>query len=166
MQAIEKLLSGERRWNPKKEPDLFKLLTSVADSIISHLAQAWENRRVRSESALSAHAGADGEEANQIASYADPIDCPSALAVQHEQEKESNAFLSQLRDFLRKEPELQKAVDCILDGTVKRADIAAGLGLSVKETTNLRKKLQVRLKHFLAERNKKPPFSKGEHSDA
>ena len=166
MQAIGKIFSGERRWDPQQEPDLLKVLTSIADSLLSHLAESWENKRLRSESALSAHGGPDGEEAHQITSYADPIGTPSAVAMQHEREKESQEFLSQLREFLGNEPDLQKAVDCIWDGTAKPADVAAHIGLPAQQMTNLRKKLQVRLKHFLAQRNQKRPFSKGVSADA
>jgi len=57
-------------------------------------------------------------------------------------------------------------VDCIWDSTAKPADIAAHIGLPAQQMTNLRKKLQVRLKNFLARRNQKRPFSKGVPTDA
>jgi len=165
MQAIEKIFSGERRWDSQKEPNLFKVLTSIADSIVSHLAHGWENNRVRSGSALSANTGDDGDGAHQTANYPDPIDSPSAAAIQQEREKESREFLSQLHEFLGDERDLQKAVDCIWDGTAKRADIAAHIGISAKAMTNVRKKLQVRLKQFLTRRNQTRPFLKGEPAD-
>lgn len=36
--AIERLLSGQRAWNPEKEVDLFRHLTGIVSSLVSHEA--------------------------------------------------------------------------------------------------------------------------------
>ncbi len=44
--AIEKLLSGEREWDPHKEPDIKKHLCGVIDSLLNHLAESLDNTLV------------------------------------------------------------------------------------------------------------------------
>jgi len=41
--AIEKVLSGDREWNPQKEPDITKYLCGVIDSLLNHLAESQDN---------------------------------------------------------------------------------------------------------------------------
>lgn len=45
--AIEKVLSGDRVWDQEKEADLFRFLTSVVSSLISHEMERY--RRYRAE---------------------------------------------------------------------------------------------------------------------
>src|SRR6266702_1552425 len=47
--AIEKVLSGERKWNPTEQPDLFSYLMGIIDSDLSHLAKGLENRTIVGE---------------------------------------------------------------------------------------------------------------------
>ena len=46
-ESVEKVLSGERRWNPRKQPDLLAHLKSVVDSVVNHLAECKEHALVK-----------------------------------------------------------------------------------------------------------------------
>src|SRR5262245_60748681 len=41
--ALEKVLAGERRWNPEKQPDFMRFMRDVIDSLINHLARSKDN---------------------------------------------------------------------------------------------------------------------------
>jgi len=41
--AVEKVLTGERRWNPAQQPDFMKFMRDVIDSLIYHLAISRDN---------------------------------------------------------------------------------------------------------------------------
>src|SRR5262245_15828179 len=41
--ALEKTLSGERRWDPQSHPNLIEFLMDVIDSLLYHLATGKEN---------------------------------------------------------------------------------------------------------------------------
>lgn len=45
--AIEKVFSGDRQWNPDKNPDLLDYLESVVDSLVSHLVESQNNKRLQ-----------------------------------------------------------------------------------------------------------------------
>src|SRR2546428_1440584 len=41
--ALERVLTGERRWNPAQQPDFMKFMRDVIDSLINHLARSKDN---------------------------------------------------------------------------------------------------------------------------
>src|SRR5215475_6545333 len=41
--AVEKVLTGERKWNPAQQPDFMKFMRDVIDSLIYHLARSKDN---------------------------------------------------------------------------------------------------------------------------
>jgi len=41
--ALERVLAGERRWNPAQQPDFMKFMRDVIDSLINHLARSRDN---------------------------------------------------------------------------------------------------------------------------
>jgi hypothetical protein len=77
--------------------------------------------------------------------------------------KETEAINSQLLDILidelADEPDLQKIIECNIDGVSKREEIATRLGKSVSEITNMRKRLKRRLLAFSVKFADKNPFA-------
>src|SRR5215468_2663660 len=41
--ALERVLTGERRWNPAQQPDFMKFMRDVIDSLMNHLARSKDN---------------------------------------------------------------------------------------------------------------------------
>lgn len=146
-QAIEKVLTGQRQWDPTTSPDLFLFLKGVVDSSLSHLARSWENRYVRKETtSVAATDNAEDEHGTGI------IDCvpatasnPEEMLLQQEDEARCEELFLIIFDSLEDEPLLQKILECLLDDVEKPADIAEKLSVPVKEIYNARKKLQRRL---------------------
>lgn len=148
--AIEKVLKGERNWNPDTHPNLLYYLKGVIDSDLNHLAESEENRVLRSESVLSdaVDCNEDAPKTGYFDKLATSMPHPEEVFIQKELEKKSDEFLWGLYDFLNDTPVLQKIVECIIDGIDKPSDIAGTLGMPVKDIYNLKKKLQRRLEEY------------------
>lgn len=148
MGSITKVVEGERFWDPEDQPDLFFFLKSVVDSEISHLVEGFENRRVFREAALSNKGGEEGEMPGFWETVSCPNPGPEAVLLHKERERLSERFFWGFYEHLSDSPILQKMLECILEGCVKRAEIAEGMGIPVKEFDNLKKQVQRRLKSF------------------
>lgn len=129
MQAITDIFTGTRRWDPETEPDLFLYLTSVVNSLISNELRRKANR---AEQPL--------DEAVE--------DLPDPCAELGIQDDFAWDFLASIEG----EPDLHRISECIVDGIIKRADIATHLGLTPIQVTNAGKRLVRRLTQFIAER--------------
>lgn len=148
--AIEKVLTGERNWNPDTHPDLIYYLKGVIDSDLNHLAESKENRLLRSESVLSdaLDCDEDAPKTGYFDKLSTSIPHPEEILIQKELEKKSDEFLWKLYDFLNDDFLLQKIVECIIDGIDKPSDIALTLSIPVKDIYNFKKKLQRRLEEY------------------
>ena len=67
-------------------------------------------------------------------------------------------MIDMLIDDLADEPELQKIIECNLDGVFKREEIAERMDKSVSEITNLKKRLDRRLASFRMKVADQNPF--------
>ncbi|SHJ18577.1 hypothetical protein SAMN02745165_01734 [Malonomonas rubra DSM 5091] len=148
MKSIEKVLNGKRVWDPQGQPDLFLFLKGVVDSEISHLVQGWENTHVLRDAVLS---GRSADEENQTGFWEtvpDPgLDAETEI-IDKELERQSEKFFWDFYEYLEETPKLQKILESISEGNIKRAEIAKDVGIKVKEFDNLKKQLQRRLKLF------------------
>ncbi|WP_281184606.1 hypothetical protein [Trichlorobacter lovleyi] len=149
-QAVEKVLSGQRQWDPDTNPDLLLFLRSVIDSDLSHLADCWENGAIRSESTTIVRINDDsGEhEVNIFDSAPSPLSTPEEDILQKEDEARCEAFFWGFYETLSEKPTLQQIVECIYDDTPKPADIAQKLGVPVNDIYNANKQLSRRLKDY------------------
>jgi len=160
LQAIEKIISGQRNWNPQTQPDLFGYLKDIIDSDINHLVESWENKNFQSESSLM------GDCTDNKDSYFDKlpssISTPSEIMLQEEDERLNDKFLWGFYDCLADEPQLIKVVECIIDGIHKPSDIATKMGISTKEVYNIKKQLQRRLNDYRSKQSLRSlPATKG-----
>ena len=136
--AILKTLSGERKWDPKKEPDLFNFLKWAIYSEISALAKKLENK-------LSAEPCKNHEDVEPFENnFADEE--KSQLEAM-----ENDEHLTDFYVFLEGEPDLQILVE-LFDKSFKRQDIAEKLGKAPTEITNLKKRLKIKYREFLSAR--------------
>lgn len=149
-QAIEKVLSGQRNWDPDANPDFFMYLKGIVDSDLNHLADSEENRLTRSETKLVSGTNCEGDQ-NEISFFdLKPSEQPNPVEalLQLENEDLAYKFVWDFHESLADKPRLQKIVECMLDDIDKPADIAEQMGENVNEIYNARKQLQRRLGEY------------------
>jgi len=159
-EAIEKVLSGRRSWDPEAKPDLVQFLKDVIESDVHHLAVGFENRRIVGETEIEA-GREDGVRDRFLDTVQSPGSSPAEALLRREVEEEGREFASAFLATLDRDPVLKAAVACIFDGVVKPADISERTGLTVEEIYNVRKRLQRRLMDYYAEWGKKHEPERG-----
>jgi RNA polymerase sigma factor (sigma-70 family) len=153
MESIGDVIAGVRRAGP--EVDLVAFLKQVIRSKISHLVRSAENRRTERLDPMSSDKELDQEIANRR---------PEALiadteVVSREAEEINSRLLSLLIDELSAEPDLQRIIECNLEGIFKREDIATRLGKTPSEVTNMKKRLDRRLAEFRIKYASENPYT-------
>jgi len=144
-QAILSVISGERCWDPDRGP-LMPFLRRVVDSLLNHLAESHDNRRVErlrlehEEALYQQQSGAvdrsrwEGE--NFQANLALPELGP-------EPEDESELKIQQLFAVAKEKPELLELLHAMIDfDEVRPRCIAFRLGKSVAHVNNCLKRLR------------------------
>lgn len=149
-EAIEKVYSGQRAWDPAAKPDLLQFLKDVIESDVHHLAVGFENRGVVTETALGERM-VDGVAEPYLNTRPAAGPSPADAAVRGEEDREARAFAETFLATLVGEPDLAAIVSCIFDGVVKPAEIAAKTGRDPGEVYSARKRLQRRLMDFYAD---------------
>lgn len=143
--AVEKVLSGERKWNPDKNPDLLKYLKSVLDSLISHLATSIDNQLLQRFQVTN-----DGQDKQDLLTRADTPyatelgKTPEELMLEKEKAERDNKILSELIDVISDDEELSILWNCFEKGIVKADEIAKETGFDVSHVYQLRRKLDRR----------------------
>lgn len=143
-EAIEKVVSGDRRWDPTTCPDLLRYLKGVVDSLVSHLVVSEEHRRVRRMPQTD-----EGQEVEELLTMADPTaeTAEHLVSVQVDLETRvverlaAERFVDALFDQIAGDEELEAMVDILLRGIVKPKEIAAETGMNVERVYKLREKL-------------------------
>lgn len=138
-QAITKLFVGEREWDPRKQPDLYKHLQGVVDSLISHLLESRENERDKKVIRLvTRHEAEENEAVFEI--YEEPALRP-----------DGQFLVREFRASLADAPQLQILLDCVYNHpTIRSATIAKQMGITNEAVHNLKRQLQRRLTKYLA----------------
>ncbi len=137
--AFEKVLTGERDWNPEKEPELKTYLMGVIDSLLSHLSRHKDNTAVTAmpETAEPADLGQGGSQAWQAQPPADP---ETALLLQEQKQHEAHVLQS-LLDTSRDDPLVTQIIDAMQGGHGKAGEIAEVIGIPVTDVYNAMKRL-------------------------
>ena len=146
--AIEKILSGERKWNPQEQPDLFRYVMGIIDSELNHLAECLENRMLLGEPDIDGNSLDTGDKGAWIDSIPSSTPDPEMQHIIKEEDSQSEAFFLGFYDFLAGKPLLQGMIECIDDGIDKKADMAQKLGVHVQEIYNASKQLKRKLEEF------------------
>jgi RNA polymerase sigma factor (sigma-70 family) len=142
MESVSDIISGVRHADPSVELTAF--LKQVIRSKISHLVWSAENRRTQRLDPAPAEKELDKE----IADHGPDRDETTTEFVSVETEEINSRLLSLLIDHVSDDPDLQKVLECNLDGVFKREEIAKRMGKSVSEITNVKKRLNRRLETF------------------
>lgn len=153
-QAVNDLLEGRRKWDIAKQPDLFRHLCDIADSLLNGCVESWQNRMIQVASPLPSE-NDDGEEQT---SNVDGVDPHAGSAAEHLQLKEFfAASTQQVRDFLAT---LHDDVSCLevartlafeADDPNRRTAVKK-LNLSEKDYDNVKKRLARRWTKFISAR--------------
>lgn len=124
MEAIGKVYSGERRWDPEKHPKLFGFLCDVVDSLVYDAKKSPENQRT-----------------HHIEEATERIAVPQSACAPDD-------FVLGFCEFVTDDPELLPIVEAILEGCMKPDDIAARLGVDPETIYKRKKRLQRKLIEF------------------
>ena len=143
--ALADIIIGIREWDLAKHPDLFKFLCDVIHSELYHLATSAENRKGR----LSVEQPEETkpEFVDHPLSRPDSPNACEAL-VSKEEEASNEALFFALHEFFAGDTLVQRVLDCIFEGTDKRADIARQLKVTEQEITNARKRMERKFPEF------------------
>jgi DNA-directed RNA polymerase specialized sigma24 family protein len=135
--AFEKVLTGERVWNPDKEPDLKIYLMGVIDSLLSHLSRHKDNTAVTAMPETVEHVAWRSAVDWQAQPLADP---ETALLVQEQKRYEAQA-VQLLLDTSQDDPVVLHIIRAMQAGYAKAGEIAEVLGIAVTEVYNAMKRL-------------------------
>jgi hypothetical protein len=148
--ALEKVLSGDRRWNPSQQPDFMKFMRDVIDSLINHLARSKDNALLI---ALPEEGGqdeiswrAESDKARPGAEWLARSEAtPEQSLLDEESEEQKNLAIRILLDECVADQTLTKIVRAMLGGCDHCGEIAAAVGIEVKEVYNAMKRLDRRV---------------------
>jgi len=147
--AIEKVFSGERKWNPQEQPDLFEYFKSIIDSDLSHLATGLENRMLVGEAEVDGKSAGKGDgNSTWTDSIPSSVPDPEMQNILHEENARGEAFFLDFYEFLAGKPLLQGMIECIDDGIDKKAEMAQRLCVPVNDVYNASKQLKRKLEEF------------------
>jgi hypothetical protein len=144
-QAILSVISGERSWDPEKGP-LLPFLKRVVDSLLNHLAESSDNRRV--EPLFSEHEEAlHQQRVELLADCGEKVTISQASLVRAElvpePEDSGERKIQQLFAVAKEKPELAELLQAILDfDEVRPRCIALRIGKSVAHVNNCLKRLR------------------------
>jgi len=137
-EAIEKTLSGERNWNPEKNPDILSFLKSVVDSLISHLVKSPNHKRLQ-----PLPEDEDGNIREDIIQEWNPNISlnPEEQVLEKEREDRIVGLMFELAD---RDPDLKLIIDAMMEGYTKAKEIAESKNMDIKNVYNLIKKFKRR----------------------
>jgi len=167
--AIEKLFSGDREWDPEKEPDIRMYLRGVIDSLLNHLAESHDNTLVtvvpKAESADAPAWESGSTKRDPAVNWLVPAQrSPEADLLRQEQVVLEDRALGLLVDECSDDAVLMAVLEAMMDGYDKPAEISKYKGILVKDVYNAIKKLDRRLeivgKRMAEEQNASAPGRK------
>jgi hypothetical protein len=135
--SIDMVLSGKRKWDPKKEPDLLQYLKGVVDSEVSHLLESYEHLK------------------REYICIGEGKESPVELVVDPGQDPLSEVIASERRDYLWKcakgDEDMELVLCCIDEGISNRQEISDTLKMPLNIVDNTLKRIRRKLKKFIDE---------------
>ncbi len=148
--AIEKLFSGEREWDPQREPDIRKYLRGVIDSLLNHLAESQDNTLLTAppepgSTNFPAWETGSRKRDPSVDWAVPPNRSPEAAALRQEQEALEDRALELLVEECSADALLMSVLEAMMDGYDKPAEIAEHKGIPVKDVYNAAKRMDRKL---------------------
>lgn len=131
-EAILKTYGGERKWDPERYPDIMIFLRSVVDSLISHLANSQNHKKLQ-----RFPENENGESLDNTFNL--------GYSPTPEDEVLADEVLGKIYEAVDGEKELQSVVDAIMSGYTKPGDISKATGYDIDRVYQLRRKLDRRI---------------------
>ncbi len=152
MESVVDIITGGR--HAPEEVALVPFLKQVIRSKISHLVHSKENRCTRRLDPCP-----EDREIDQVLVTMKPSEQLTEINLVSKELEEINAqLLDLLIGELSDEPDLQKIIECNIDGVFKREEVANRLGKTASEITNMKKRLGRRLSAFRTKYADRNPF--------
>lgn len=148
--ALEKLFSGEREWNPEKDPDLGRYLRNVIDSLLNHLAVSHDNVKVTRRPEKDSSDAKDWESGSlkrdPSSDWLAPVSrTPEAMALAREQAQIEDRALDLLLDSCKEDQMVMTVLEANMDGIDAPSEIATAKNLSVKDVYKAVKRMDRKL---------------------
>jgi hypothetical protein len=170
--AIEKVLSGKRKWNPDTHPLLERYLMDVIDSLFNQLANSHDN--IKFEIILN-RSNEDGVHLPEQLPHRPearaewlgrPPLTPEELFLEQERNKRNDEAVGALIADCEDDPLLKKILEAMVDGYEKPASIAVRVGCTASEVFVASKRLDTKLASFRKRLRVEPlpPALKGKHN--
>lgn len=150
--AIYKVMEGVRKWNPDEKDDLLIFLKSVVKSEVSHLDDDEESQITdRFKTVQDGHDVIEVEELQRkgnprnrhtIEQRPSDVVTPESQLIEKEREQCDCLAQQAILDLVKGQPDLEDVILCIMEDIYTPREIAAELGVDVKEIYNRKKKLQ------------------------
>jgi hypothetical protein len=142
--ALEKVLSGERRWNPAQQPDFMKFMRDVIDSLINHLARGKDN--ILLTPALDEDSEGDWQTESKKAAHdtewlVRSEATPEQVLIDKESQAQRDEAIRALLEECAGDQALTKIVNAMLEGYDQCGEIAQVVGIEVKDVYNAMKRL-------------------------
>jgi hypothetical protein len=152
--AIEKVLSGKRKWNPGTHPSFERYLMDVIDSLLNQLANSHDNVKFEIIS--------DGQDNDGSNLPEEPPEHPEASAewlgrppltpeeemLKKERNKRNDEVVGALIADCDDDPLLKKILEAMVDGYEKPASIAERVGCTPSEVYVASKRLDTKIDSF------------------
>jgi hypothetical protein len=142
--ALEKVWSGERRWNPAQQSDFMKFMRDVIDSLMNHLASGKDNILLMpapdEDIEGDWHTGSK-EAAHDTEWLARREATPEQALIDRESQAQKDEAIRALLEECAGDPVLTKIVNAMLDGYDQCGQIAQVVGIEVKDVYNAMKRL-------------------------
>lgn len=144
--AFEKLYSGEREWEPQKDPDLKKYLMDVIDSLLFHLSTGKDNTLLTATRDASEQAEIEWEAGSKerrperewlVAS----VRSPEQLLIDDETARREDQVLDELGKLCANDEVLTKILGAMRAGFDKPGEIAKDTGIPIKDIYTASKRL-------------------------
>jgi hypothetical protein len=142
--ALEKVLSGERRWNPAQQPDFMKFMRDVIDSLMNHLARGKDN--ILLTPALDEDSEGDWHTGSKKAAHdaewlARSEATPEQALIDKESQAQRDEAIRALLEECAGDQVLTNIVNAMLEGYDQCGEIAQVVGIEVKDVYNAMKRL-------------------------
>ena len=145
--AIKKVWSRTRAWDPEKYPDLLIHLQWIVDSDLNHLFDSKEHLTSNRISESDDEESAELTYNNLMHSSSAPLNAgihhktPEELLIMKENEEREEKAKSQLYSLVKGDEDLEVLLMCFEEGIDKPEQIAAAMGCEVTKVYNLKRKL-------------------------
>ena len=136
-EALNLVLRGRRRWDPEAQPDFLAYLKSVVDSLLSHLLDSEERKRV-----VHLSPGSDDDE-DPLDAIPAPGPAPDAQVILAEEARADAEVRDAMLESLKDDEEQLVFLE-LADGK-KPAQIAESLGIPVQRVYQVKRNILRRL---------------------